>query len=312
MHGENVARTRPSTDELKQLVDTRLHQLAEARPDLVRAVDLQRALLEREIDLLEVIASGGLPGLSLPAGYLAAKLRRGIPALHGEPVPLPARLLKLSAREFCERLAEGGVGEPAANVGRALDTRTLDGDMLLSACFGRDQRRVRVLAVQQNLSPDIAWMVAELALAPFAYLLQSQALTRVTDAPTGPVPSAMASWDRGFCPACGSWPALAESGAGGHQLRCSFCAARWTLASYRCVYCANRSRTFVTAAPDLQVPGRRLQLCGGCGGYMKVLDVPAPAQFPLIAVEDLASMDLDLIALERKYLRPPMAEIKKV
>src|SRR5918996_3160552 len=133
MHGENAARTRPSTDELKQLVDTRLHQLAEARPDLVRAVDLQRTLLGREIELLEVIASGGLPGLSLPAGYLAAKLRRGIPVLHGEPVPLPARLLKLSAREFCERLAEGGVGEPAANVGRALDTRALDGDMLLSA-----------------------------------------------------------------------------------------------------------------------------------------------------------------------------------
>ena len=309
MHGENTTRARPSTDELKQLVDTQLQRLADARPDLVRAVDIQRALLDREIDLLEVIATRGLPGLSLPPGYLAAKLRRGIPVLHGEPIPLPARLLKLSAREFCDRLAEAGVGEAAAAVAQALDSRALDGDALLSACFGRDQRRVRFMAMQQSVSPDIAWMVAELALAPFVYLLQAHTLT-AGDA-NGALNLAMAGWDRGFCPACGSWPALAEAGTGGHQLRCSFCAARWALASYRCVYCANRSRTFVTAAPDLQVPGRRLQLCGACGGYVKVLEVPAPAPFPLVAIEDLATMDLDLVAIERKYMKPALAEIKK-
>jgi FdhE protein len=310
MHGENAARPRPSADELKQLVDTRLHELAAARPDLVPAVDLQRSLLGREIDLLDVIATGGLPGLSLPPGYLAAKLRRGIPILHGEPIPLPIRLLKLSAREFCDRLAEGGAGEAAAAVARALDTRTLDADALLSACFGRDQRRVRFIAVQQSLSPDLAWLVAELALAPFVYLLQTHILARAAGM-SAAVAAAITAWDRGFCLACGSWPALAEAGAGGHQLRCSFCAARWSLGSYRCVYCANRSRTFVTAAPDLQVPGRRLQLCGACGGYVKVLEVGAPAQFPLIAIEDLASMDLDLVAIERKYMKPALPEIKK-
>src|SRR5436309_1369720 len=199
MPGQNAIGARPSTDELKQLVDTGLHQVADTRPDLVRAVELQRVLLDREIDLLEVIATGGLPGLSLPPRYLAAKLRRGIPVLHGEPIPLPGRLLKLSAREFCDRLAEGGVGEAAAAVAQALDNRALDGDALLSACFGRDQRRVRFMAMQQRVSPDIAWMVAELALAPFVYLLQTHTLT-AGDA-NGAVNLAIAGWDRGFCPA---------------------------------------------------------------------------------------------------------------
>src|SRR5262245_793547 len=126
MHGENVVRSRPSTAELRELVDTALHQVAAARPDHAQGVELQRTLLGREIDLLEVISTGGLPGLSLPAGYLATKLRRGIPVLHGEPIPLPARLLTVSAREFSERLAEGGVGEAAAAVARALDSRALD------------------------------------------------------------------------------------------------------------------------------------------------------------------------------------------
>lgn len=293
--------------QLRDRLDRRLDELAIARPDLDRALTLQRTLLSRQIDLLEVIRTGGLPSLALPPGYVAAKLRRGIPVLHAEPIPLPAHIFALSAREFCEQIASGGAGEVAAAVGRALDTRALEPGALLSACFGRDQRRVRSMASQAGVSPDLAWLVAELALAPFAYLLQQRALPSNHDA----IASAIAAWDRGFCPACGSWPAVTESAGGAHRLRCSFCAAAWQLSSYRCLYCGHDQDSFVTAAPDPEQPGRRVQLCGACGGYAKVLDVAAPIEFPMIAVEDLASMDLDMVAIERKYLKPPLPEIRR-
>jgi FdhE protein len=294
-------------DQLRARLERRLRDLGAARPDLERALALQQVLLNRQIDLLEVLRTGGLPGITLPAGYLATKLARGIPALHGEPVPLPGTLLALSAREFCGHLAGGGAGEAAAAVGRALDTGALDPAALLSACFGRDQRRVRLLAVQQQVSPDLAWLVAELALAPFAFLLQR----RVFADPVAIVDAALRAWDRGFCPACGSWPAIVEARAGAHEHRCSFCAAGWPLSSYRCLYCGNAGESFVTAAPDPERSGRRLQLCGECGGYMKVLEGDAPTPFPLVAVEDLASMDLDMVAIERKYLRPPLPQIAR-
>jgi FdhE protein len=294
--------------QLRDRLDRRLGELSSSRPDLDRALDLQHTLLSRQIDLLEVIRTGGLPGLALPPRYVSAKLQRGIPVLHGEPVPLPAHIFALSAREFSEHLAKGGAGEVAAAVGRALDGRALDAAALLSACFGRDQRRVRFMASQAGVSPDLAWLVAELALAPFAYLLQGRALP--TDHPV--IAAAVSAWDRGFCPACGSWPAVIEAANGVHRLRCSFCAACWQLSSYRCVYCGNDRESFVTAAPDPEQPGRRVQLCGDCGGYAKVLDVTEPIEFPLIAVEDLASMDLDMLAIERKYLKPPLPEIRRV
>jgi FdhE protein len=293
--------------QLRSRLDRRLDDLAVLRPDLDRALALQRTLLSRQIDLLEVIRNGGLPSLALPAGYVAAKLKRGIPALHGEPIPLPAHVFALSAREFSEHLASGGAGEAAAGVARALDSRALDPGALLSACFGRDQRRVRFMASQAGVSPDLAWLVAELALAPFAYLLEQRALRSDNTL----IAAALLAWNRGFCPACGSWPAITEAAGGAHDLRCSFCAAAWRLSSYRCQYCGNDRDSFVTAAPDPGQPARRLQLCGECGGYAKVLDVNAPTEFPLIAVEDLASMDLDMIAIERKYLKPPLPEIKK-
>lgn len=294
-------------DQLRARLSGRLDRLAAGRPDLAPAVALQRGLLSRQIDLLEVIREGGLPGLTMPTGYLTTKLRRGIPVLHGEPTPLPGALLELAAREFCDTLAAGGAGEAAAAVARALHGRTLDAGALVSACFGRDQRRVRFMAARESVSPDIAWLIAELAGAPFAHLLQSRVLGLAGD----PVGFAVRTWDRGFCPACGSWPAIVEAVDGRHVLRCSFCAAGWELSVYRCVYCGNDDDTFITAAPDPEQPGRRLQACGRCGGYIKVLELAEPSVFPLVAVDDLASMDLDMIAIEKKYVRPPLPDISR-
>ncbi|MGH9346988.1 MAG: formate dehydrogenase accessory protein FdhE [Vicinamibacterales bacterium] len=291
--------------ELRASLDRRLAEISAARPELERALELQRTLLSRQIDMLDVFRSGGIPSVSLPPRYLAAKLRTSVPALHGEPIPLPSKLLELSAREYCAHLAGSGAGEAAAAIGRAFEAGTLDAAAVISACFGRDQRRVRFMTAQQGLSPDIAWLVAEMALAPFAHLLQCRALA------TAHTTGSVRAWDRGYCPACGSWPAIAEAVAGRHTLRCSFCAAGWELSSYRCLYCSNDGETFLTGAPDPKQPWRRLQMCGACGGYVKVLELVTPTEFPLVAVEDLASMDLDLTAIERKYIRPPLPEIRK-
>jgi Protein involved in formate dehydrogenase formation len=292
-------------DQLRASLDRRLAHLAAARPDLDRAIELQRILLGRQIDMLDLFRQAGVPAVSLPAGYLGAKLKRSIPALHGEPIPLPSKILELSAREYCDHLSKGGAGAAAEAVARALDSRALDGAALVSACFGRDQRRVRFIVGQHDLSPDIAWLVAELAAAPFAYLLQCQTFAAHHAVAT------VRTWDRGYCPACGSWPAVAEVTAGQRLLRCSFCAKSWGMSSYRCIYCANDSETFITAAPNPEQPGRTLQLCNACGGYLKVLELSMPTEFPLVAIEDLASMDLDMVAIERKYMRPALPEIKR-
>lgn len=294
-------------DQLRARLAARLDRLAAAQPDLAAAITLQRTLLSRQIDLIEVIRTGGLPGISMPAGYVAAKLKRGIPVFHGEPIPLPGTLLALAAREFCDHLARGGAADAATALARAMDARAVDPGVLVSACFGRDQHRVRSMTARESVSPDLAWLVAELAVAPFAHLLEARALPAGNDA----IASAVRAWDRGFCPACGSWPAVVEAVEGRHGLRCSFCAAAWSLSAYRCVYCGNDDESFITAAPDPEQPGRRVQACGTCGGYIKVLETSEPTTFPLVAIDDLASMDLDMVAIERKYMRPPLPDITR-
>jgi FdhE protein len=301
-----------STSSLRRLHD-RLLEVHDERPDLAAALDLQRNLLTRELELADMFRVGGLPRLSLPGRYVAAKLRDGVPALFGEPVPLPQQLLTLALRDFCERLATGRTEETARAIQTAFDG-SLAPAAVISACFSRDQMQVRGLAQQAGAAPDLLWLIAELAVAPLAHLLQRQlfdAATAGAASSGAALADALTAWDRGFCPACGSWPALLEANDDGHTLRCAFCVLGWTIGSYRCVYCGNDGEDFITAAPVADVPGRRLQFCGECGGYAKVLDLPRPTEFPLVAIEDLASLDLDMLAMERQYRRPALPTITR-
>jgi FdhE protein len=294
------------TDEVKAHLDQRLMSLGQTRPDLEAALALQRSLLTQQVDLLGVLMAGGLPSLSMPPRYLVAKLGRGIPILHAEPIPLPSQLLTLAVRDFCDRLRSGATTELAATIQQRFDDGRLVPATVLSACFGRDQQRTRLLAAHAEASADLLWLIAELALAPFAHLLQVHILARGGQA----VEDAVAAWDQGFCPACGSWPALIES-SDAHVLRCSFCALGWQLRAYRCVYCRHEGEGFITAALNPDDPSRRLQLCEECGGYVKVIRTDRATMFPLVAVEDLASLDLDMAAIERNYVRPALPQIRK-
>jgi len=235
------------------------------------------------------------------AKYLAAKLSRGIPALAGEPIPLPAGVLKAALGELCDRLAEGGAGQTAIHIREAIENGSLEAGSLLTASLARDQAAIRAGATHRGLSADLVWLVAELAVCPVAFALQR---TLVFDSRHEVLQNAVGQWSHGYCAACGSWPALAEVVNGHRTLRCSFCAAAWELTTYACVYCGQSGDGFVTAAPDAERKDRRVELCASCGSYLKTVDLPAISPFPLLSIADLETMDLDMAAMEHGYARP--------
>src|SRR5204863_725931 len=140
-----------------------------------------------------------------------------------EPVPLPVAVLTRFLLRFCRALAEGGAGDTATRIEAAVDSGNIEPGSLLAASLARNQPAIRTGATHRGLAPDLVWLVAELAVSPFAHTLQQLLLSH----DTGPVAEALAAWNRGYCPACGSWPALAEVVGGHRTLRCSFCSSAW-------------------------------------------------------------------------------------
>src|SRR5262245_13374935 len=284
--------------DLSEKAEARWQALRDTRPDLAPALDLQRRLLTLVSDLAEKLDAGRLPRLSLPPKYLAAKLARGVPAFVGEPIPLPVPLLAPALVRFCDALAEGGAGDAATHIREKIVTGDIEPASLLGASLTRNQAAIRTGAVHRGLAPDLVWLIAELAVSPFVHALQQMLFAGAKD----PLDVALSSWSHGYCPACGSWPALAEvvfSGGGGHRtLRCSFCSSGWELPKYACIYCEHTGADFVTAAPNEERKDRRVEACSACGGYLKTIDVAELSPFPLLSISDIETTDLDMAAME--------------
>lgn len=287
--------------------ERRWEQLAAANPSLRNAIDLQRVLVSRSIQLFETIRTTGWPRgslspLGLDTGRLQSKLERGVPLLRGEDVALPVEPLTDALLAFCRALEAYGAGPSAAHIGQAIESKRLDAGSLLKASLARADCDIRNGSIQLGLAPDLLWLTAELAVSPYAYFLERSLAAILPD-------EALSTWDRGYCPFCGSWPALAERRAGRRIPRCSLCAASWGMGDHRCIYCSERGEGFSVATLDTGHPDDQLETCRTCEGYLKVLVRSAAIEFPLIAVEDLATTDLDSAAMAGGFRRPPLKKI---
>jgi FdhE protein len=295
--------------DLAEKAEARWQQLRETRPDLTPALELQRRLLALVSDLAERLDGGRLPRLSLPPKYLAAKLGRGVPVFVGEPIPLPVPLLAPALVRFCDALADGGAGDAALHIKTQIVSGNMEAASLLGASLTRNQASIRTGASHRGLAPDLVWLIAELAVSPFAHALQHLLFAQASDETAT---TALQQWNRGYCPACGSWPALAEvvfhSGGGHRTLRCSFCSSGWELPTYGCIYCEHSGADFVTAAPNQERKDRRVEVCSACGGYLKTIDVAELSPFPLLSISDIETTDLDVAAMEHGYQRPQLKD----
>ena len=86
------------------------------------------------------------------------------------------------------------------------------------------------------------------------------------------------------------------------MLRCSFCALAWELAGYALHLLRRRRRPLRHGGAGHGPAGpARSRLCGTCRSYLKTVDVPELSPFPLLAIADLETMDLDMAAMEQGY-----------
>jgi FdhE protein len=225
-----------------------------------------------------------------------ARLSQGTPLLHEAPLLLaPERIERLLVR-----LAEVAVqqGQPAADALRtALRRGALDALALLQASIEQDTARLEALADAGEVEGGVLVTLAGLASLP---------LLRACGARAQPLLDT-ALWGAGICPVCAAWPALAELRGLERErwLRCGRCAAGWRFSHVHCPFCgqAHDSREQYLA-PEAAREARRAVVCPDCRTYLKTLTTLGPLSAEEIAVQDLATVELDLAALEREYQRP--------
>ena len=117
-------------------------------------------------------------------------------------------------------------------------------------------------------------------------------------------------WASGVCPVCAAWPALAESRGLDRMrvLRCGRCGSGWQLPWQLCPFCANGDHAGISYLYSEQLgEARRVFACERCRGYLKTIATLGAIDPLDVPVEDLASLELDLAALEAGFQRPNVA-----
>ena len=297
-------RLKASDDPLVQ----RLRTLAKGSPDLKNAAKFYEAVqpILRDADL-------HVASIPMTPEEARRKMGNGQALLSGLDLDLDAAAVRELVLELAEAVESVGrkdqtherffwgrvSHEPDAAARRiraALEDNRLDITELLGYISGGERGPVTAIAQDLQLDPDLLWTLAQNALKP-ALRAWCRQLTPLAQG---------ASWNRGTCFVCGAAATLAElqDNDQAKHLRCGSCGADWACRRLQCTYCGNEDqKTLGCLYEEDQLDKMRVEACHKCKGYLKVISSFTPTPPEMVPVEDLATLHLDYIALERGYAR---------
>jgi FdhE protein len=216
------------------------------------------------------------------------------PLLAGVTLAVDPTLVRRWVRRLLQQAAK--VTTPSTAPLAAVDTRRFDPLPLHEAAVCLDEPRLADLAKANGTDPGALGALMQLATMP---LLQACGRYLAQQVPI--------DWSYGYCPVCGAWPILAEVRGleRTHRWRCGRCGGDWGLALLRCPYCgeANHQRLGSITAEDDEA-ACAVDTCLTCRGYVKTRAVLQPTPPYAVVLEDLATVEWDIVALERGYRRP--------
>jgi FdhE protein len=167
---------------------------------------------------------------------------------------------------------------------------------LLSAAISGDTAVIQRLSAQLEVDAAALESLAQMAALPLLQTCRQQ-LQRL-------LPQL---WSESYCPICAAWPVLAERRGldRSRRLRCGRCATDWEVEWLYCIYCGERDhRKLGTLLPEESGEMLKVETCDTCHGYLKSIASLQGFQPLELLLQDLETVELDLVALERGYHRP--------
>jgi FdhE protein len=230
-----------------------------------------------------------------PSGTEARSAK--VPLLACADVSLDAR----SVRHFLAGLIRIAAREGTSKMVSLQSTMDAELDVcaLFAASLCQDEAHVRDVAAGAGVDADALQAVVALLPVPFLHACRRRWASSVPQ-----------DWTEGYCPICGTWAAFAEVRGieRSRYLRCGRCGGEWRAHMLCCPYCAtNDHDELVALAAENAGSSAAIEACRRCLGYVKTFTRLQGCAPDTVMIEDLASVELDIAALEQGYARPAAA-----
>jgi len=253
----------------------------------------RRALISyRELARLMVQAEPTLNAKKPQQAHLEIRRRAGFPLFAREDLPADFAAAATLLTRFFKHLSETG-REDQAGLRRALEQSKKDlqwNDRALKAILREDEKVLTEMAEQVGLDPAVLLFLGKTALRPSLLALRPLLEEGIEEK----------SWDKGYCPLCGSQPDMAcFTKTGKRQLYCELCGQQWAFARIACPFCNNREQEDLGYLEAEE--GLRVYFCNSCSRYLKTIDGRIFEEVAPLELESLATLHLDLIARQNGY-----------
>src|SRR5207249_4205797 len=224
---------------------------------------------------LAALAAGTPPDIAIDLTAEAATeaIAAGRPLLGEGELTCEVDDVAAEVKRLARNLGETSVeGSPAQRTAERLATEDLDVGPLLEDALNGDADAIARAANEHGYDPAAFAQLVELALQPVLWEAAAKCAT-LTE---------IDKWDRGYCPVCGSWPALAELVGSEKRrvLRCGRCGTWWSWLVLLCPYCGNDDHRSLGTLRS-EDSRDRVDVCEHCHGYVK-----AVATFTLSALSE--------------------------
>lgn len=216
------------------------------------------------------------------------------PLLAGTEVALDVS----AVRRLLRRLIDVASRSATPRMVTLQSVRDADSDLVSLFKASLCQDTLPIAETARSCGADAGALEAVIALVAVPFL---QACNRRWAASVSP------GWREGYCSVCGAWPAFAERRGieRTHVFRCGRCGGGWHARPLRCPYCGvDDHNTLVSLVPEGGGSNAVIEGCRSCLGYVKSFTRLQGCAPDMVMLDDLASVHLDVAALEQAYVRP--------
>ncbi len=223
-----------------------------------------------------------------------AQSRSKVPLLAYAALQLEARLLEPVLARLIRVASRSGTRN-MATLAPLADAR-LDLSTLFKASLCQDSDQLKAMAARLGADCEAFQAVGALVAVPFLQACSSRWARSIP-----------ADWTEGYCPICGAWPALAEVRGieRSRYLRCGRCGAAWQAHCLFCPYCGMTDhKELLSLVPEKGGSNGAIDACQRCLGYLKTFTALQGSPPAKVMLDDLASVELDVAAVEQGYKRP--------
>jgi FdhE protein len=226
---------------------------------------------------------------------LAQKREAGFPLIQISAFVIDKAAAQILFKQICRIAAgmTGKIGDTAKTILETIKNEQLNLPHLFQDFLNENDADLGRLADGLTIDGEILALFTYAAINPSIVLNTDQLSTFLdTDA----------TWEKGYCPICGSLPDFAMlEHEGKRSFFCGFCRHQWYATRRFCPFCENREEKTLAYFFSEAEKEYRVDLCEKCHKYIKTLDMRNTERIIYVPLERVATLHLDMMAKEKGF-----------